>query len=59
MNQKIGNVQQDIFTIQEFSELIVSKGLEKGRYEIDVSDSGEIKMSIIKKRWIQREDLTK
>jgi hypothetical protein len=54
---KIGIMKQDFFSKDEVAELIKSARFEKGKYELDVSDSGEIKISLIKKRWIQREDI--
>jgi hypothetical protein len=47
---------QDVFTREQIATDVLPK-LEKGKYQLDVDANGQAKISQIKNRWIQREDL--
>lgn len=51
-----GEKRQDEYTQAEFAELVATKGVGKGCYQLDVGHDGSVKMSAISKRWIQKED---
>jgi hypothetical protein len=48
--------KQDIYTRDEVAQIIIPR-LTRGKYQIDVSDNGEMKVSTISNRWLQREDV--
>ena len=52
--KKIGKPQQDIFTKDEISELLLSNDIAKGQYMLDTDGKGSYKLSRIQKQWIQK-----
>ena len=48
--------KQDIYTKDEACKLVIPR-LPRGKYQLDVSDSGEVKISAMSNRWLQREDV--
>ena len=57
-DRSVGNrKEQDQYTQAEFADIVRHFPLEQGKYELDVGRDGRLKFSVIKKRWIQNEDL--
>ncbi len=56
--QKILKGTQDKYTKAEFMEALSKCQLSKGQFVLDVDESENIKLSKIKKYWIQKEDFT-
>lgn len=48
--------KQDVYTKEEMQAIIPK--LNKGRYQLDVGDNDDCKISFITNRWVQREDIT-
>jgi hypothetical protein len=57
MGAGIAIAKQDIYSLSEAAKIISEGKLPKGKYELDISDDGKIKVSKVGKRWIQKEDL--
>lgn len=53
---RLGGNRQDEFTQEALCDILRYFPLDKGRYELDISDNGMIKLSRISKRWIQEAD---
>jgi hypothetical protein len=49
--------KQDTFTMEETAELIKGGLLSRGQYVFDISEDGKVKISQMKKRWLQKEDV--
>lgn len=48
--------KQDIYTRDEICQLVIPK-LQRGKFQLDVADNGEMKISAVSNRWLQREDV--
>jgi len=48
---------QDRFTPEELSEVMLTRKLGRGNYMLDIADDGTAKISRIKKYWVQKVEL--
>jgi hypothetical protein len=53
----LATAKQDTFTMEEVAKMIKDGLLSRGQYVFDISEDGKVKVSLMKKRWIQREDV--
>jgi len=53
----LATAKQDTFTMEETAELIKGGLLSRGQYVFDISEDGKVKISQMKKRWLQKEDV--
>jgi len=51
-------VRQDRFNRADVSKMILNEDvMDQGKYELDIGSGGDVKVSRMKRRWIQREDV--
>jgi hypothetical protein len=50
-------LKQDSFTVQQIGQAIATGQIARGRYELDVGGDGECKLSLVQKRWVQKDDI--
>ena len=51
-------VRQDRFNRADVSKMILNEDvMDQGKYDLDIGSGGDVKVSRMKRRWIQREDV--